>query len=115
MIRAPVRVRVAASRVSCKQCGREYATGELATLTLCESCGTELVRGNVVVEAIQQVISAQRPAVKDHPFATDAIDLAARISVKRFEILPGAGNTRRDSNHPALVGRVPAAAWFKVA
>jgi predicted nucleic acid-binding Zn-ribbon protein len=115
MIRAPVRVRVAASKISCKQCGREYTTGELAVLTLCESCGTELARENIAVEATQHIIGAQRPAVKEDPSTLDASHLAARISVKRFEILPGAGNAHRDSNYPALVGRVPAAAWVKVA
>ncbi len=84
-------------------------------LTLCESCGTELDRGNVAVEAIQQVISAQRPAVNGSSSTPDASQLAARISVKRYEIRPCASTARRDSNYPALGTHLPAAAWVKVA
>jgi ribosomal protein L37AE/L43A len=115
MIRAPVRVRVAASKISCKQCGREYTTGELASLTLCESCGMGLVRGGVAVETVQHVVAMQRPAEKEHVPISDASQMAARINVKRYEILPGAGNLSRESNYPLPAIRAPAAAWIKVA
>lgn len=115
MIRAPVRVRVAPVKISCKQCGREYTTGELAVLTLCESCGTELARDNIAVEAIQHIIGAQRPIENDHSLSPDVSQLAARISIKRFEIRPGAGNARHDSAYPTSMSRAPAAAWIKVA
>ena len=115
MIRAPVRVRVAASKISCKQCGREYTAGDLAVLTLCESCGTELVRGSVAIETVQHIVGGQYLAEKDHVPNSDANLMAARISVKRYEILPGAGNARRDSNYSLPAIRAPAAAWIKVA
>ena len=115
MIRAPVRVRVAASKISCKQCGREYTTGDLAMLSLCESCGSELVKNGVTIETSQQIINGQRSIDRDQSPQIDVDHLTARISVKRYEIQPGSGNVHRDDSYPSLASRVLVASWVKVA
>ncbi|NMC08251.1 MAG: hypothetical protein GYA24_23800 [Candidatus Lokiarchaeota archaeon] len=118
MIRAPVRVRVAASKISCKQCGREYTRGDLASLTICESCGSDLSLSGIAIEMIQQALEARQPGEDILASALDAEKLAARISVKRYELRSGTGSMHRDANlaaSPAIqASRAPAAAWIKV-
>jgi hypothetical protein len=83
-----IRVQLATTKLACKNCGREYAPADVASLTVCESCGIALVPTGIAAETNQHVI-----VEKEHAPATSgdtAIDstemLQARISVKRFEI-----------------------------
>jgi hypothetical protein len=116
MIQPSVRVQVIASKMSCKHCGREYTAADLARLTLCESCGTDLARDAIVVERIQHVIHENEPRVSEVHAGVDAAAFTARISVKRHVITTGTTTTRYNdacpANHAIPQGR---AAWVKVA
>ncbi len=116
MIRAPVRVRVATSKTSCKECGREYKAGELAELALCESCGADFKHGSISIETVQHQIGARDTVSEGAKARIDANEMAARISIKRFEIVPGASAARHADEHVAChVAATARAAWVKVA
>jgi len=116
MIRAPVIVKVTALKVSCGQCGREYTAGELARLTLCESCGTDLKQGSVSIETVKLHTERKETGREETRARIDISDMAARISVKRFEIVGGATAKHHAvepvANHVISPAR---AAWVKVA
>ncbi|MEX2681416.1 MAG: hypothetical protein Q6373_007435 [Candidatus Sigynarchaeota archaeon] len=116
MIQAPVIVKVTGLKASCGQCGREYTARELAKLTLCESCGTDLKQGSVTIETIQFRAEKTGTDREEKKARIEASDLASRISVKRFEIGVEA-STKHLAGGPAACHVVsPArAAWVKVA
>ena len=83
-----IRVQLATTKLACKNCGREYAPADVASLSVCESCGIALVPDGIAAETSQQVIVEKDDATSKSSDATidSTEDFGARISVKRFEI-----------------------------
>ena len=83
-----IRVQLATTKIACKNCGREYAPADVALLSVCESCGIALVPDNIAAETSQRFIFEKDAAMTKNNDATidSAVNLEARISVKRFEI-----------------------------
>lgn len=113
-----IRVQLATTKVACKNCGREYAPIELASLSVCESCGIALVPDGIAAETSQCFIVEKDNATSN---SSDAMNystakLEARISVKRFEIKDSLRNHGGYAmSMPACVQPPPRASWIKVA
>jgi len=112
-----IRVQLATTKLACKNCGREYAPADVASLTVCESCGIALVPDGIAAETSQHVIVEKddAPAMRSD-VAIDATEmLQARISVKRFEIKDCPGNYRAYAMDTTACIEAPArASWIKV-
>ncbi|HME51878.1 MAG TPA: hypothetical protein VKM55_06650 [Candidatus Lokiarchaeia archaeon] len=83
-----IRVQLATTKLACKNCGHEYAPADLASLSVCESCGIALLPDGIAGETRQRVIVESDDAKSKSSDATidSSENFGARISVKRFEI-----------------------------
>ena len=112
-----IRVQLATTKLACKNCGREYAPVDVASLTVCESCGIALVPNGIAAETSQRVIAEKDDAVNVNIDATiDSTEmLEARINVKRFEIKACPSKYRAYTlDTPACIEAPARASWIKV-
>ena len=83
-----IRVTLATTKLACKNCGREYAPADAASLRVCESCGIALVPDGIAAETRQSIVVEKNdaPSVSSTASIDSTGTLEARISVKRFVI-----------------------------
>jgi hypothetical protein len=116
-----VRVKVAATKVACKECKREYTLAELAALTVCETCGNDLRNGGLSVTFERDILQkglASRPR-NNYPATgsedTYSSELLSRVQVSKYEIRPCTARRDVPARCDHAVAPMLQASWSRVA